>query len=397
MKTLQATLEHILATASPITQTETVPLTQALGRYLAADIIAPLSVPPADNSAMDGYAVHSQDIKDLDAWLTISQTINAGATSTPLSHGTAARIFTGAEIPEGADSVVIQENCQQSDDGTRVKILKFSPNDNIRHRGQDISEGQEIFRRGHRLSPVDVGVLASLGYAQITVVRKLRVAIVSTGDELAEPGTTLRKGQIYNSNRYTLHAALIALGCEILDLGCAADNLQATQEALLQGVEADFIISTGGVSVGDADFIKPAVASLGELTTWKLAIKPGKPLAFGHVKNTPFFGLPGNPVAVFVTFVLVIKAYIKVLNNNNTPLATRLMPADFEVSKPSDRTHYLRVKISPEGKIEKFNNQSSGVLSSVAWADGLAIIPADSTVKRGQFVDVILLNDQVFN
>ena len=397
MKPLSEALEQILSSAQKATEIVELPLLDAYGRYLAQDIIAAVNVPPADNSAMDGYAINTTDFTDTSDWIPISQTINAGSISAQLTANSAARIFTGAEIPEGANTVVIQENCQRSEDGLSVRVNELVADKNIRRRGQDIAAGDCLFSAGHRLASVDIGVLASQGFATVNVNRKIKVAIVSTGDELVEPGQPLTTGKIYNSNRYLLHSALTQLGCEVLDLGKAPDNLAAIKEHFNRGAIADLIISTGGVSVGEADFVKQAVAELGEIHTWKLAIKPGKPLAFGRVGTTPFIGLPGNPVAVFVTFILAVKPFIKALNGNNTTQLSRPFATDFAIDKKSDRANYLRVKITNDGKIQRFSNQSSGVLSSVAWADALAIVPEGSTVEIGNHLQVILLNDHILN
>ncbi|WP_317932601.1 gephyrin-like molybdotransferase Glp [Halioxenophilus sp. WMMB6] len=396
MKSLADTLAILVAAAKPLTSTESIPLLAAAGRYLAEDLHATINVPPADNSAMDGYAVRAEDIASGDTWLPITQTINAGSAPEPLAAGSAARIFTGAEIPSGADTVVMQENSERSTDGRQVKLAATQVGDNIRRCGQDIHQGQLIFATGHRLAAVDVAVIAAIGLPTITVFRRVRVAILATGNELVEPGQPLATGQIYNSNRYLLHTALTALGCEVIDLGTAEDTLAGTEAALRRGQEADLIITTGGVSVGEADFVKPAVTNLGTLESWKVAIKPGKPLAFGRIGETPLLGLPGNPVAVFITFLLAVKTFIRALNHNREPLPTRPFAAEFSTSKSSDRTNYLRVKITTEGQISRFGNQSSGVLSSVAWADGLAIIPAGATVQSGEPLQVILLNDYAF-
>jgi len=397
MKTLQEALHLILQSAHPLTATEQIPLLSAMGRFLAEPIRSQINVPPADNSAMDGYALYIDAPTGGEKRYAISQVINAGHVGTPLLADTVARIFTGAEIPAGANSVAMQENCLLSDTGDTVQINATLPGDNIRRRGQDIAEGDQLFAAGHRLTPIDIGLVASVGIAQVPVFRKPKIAILATGDELVEPGGVLGPGQIYNSNRYLLQSALIALGCEVHDLGMVADTLQATENTLLKGLDADLIISTGGVSVGEADFVKTAVANLGVLESWKIAIKPGKPLAFGRIKNTPFLGLPGNPVAVFVTFLLVVKPFIQTLCNNFKPHATRLFPLAFATSKASERTDYVRIKINSEGKVERFANQSSGVLSSVAWADGLAILPAGQTFAIDEKVDVILLNDHLFS
>ncbi|BFM08003.1 molybdopterin molybdotransferase MoeA [Halioxenophilus aromaticivorans] len=399
MKTLQQALDIILAAAQPLANTQRLNISQALGHYLAEDVVSPLDVPPQDNSAMDGYAINLGDSSATSGTtqFEVTQTINAGHIGQPLLPNQAARIFTGAEIPAGANCVAMQENCTRSDDGQWVTAHSTALGDNIRRRGQDITVGNELFNQGHRLTAVDIGLLASLGRANITVYRPPKIAILSTGDELKEPGQALGPGQIYNSNRYLLTAALQALQCEVVDLGQVEDTLAATQTALIRGQEADLIVSTGGVSVGEADFVKTAVERLGELNSWKIAIKPGKPLAFGRIGDTPFLGLPGNPVAVFVTFLLVVKPFLNALRGNNSTHPLRVFSSGFDIKRPSDRRQYMRIKIDQTGLIQRFGNQSSGVLSSLAWAEGLAIVETGQTVNKGDALPVILLNDHQFS
>lgn len=394
MKSLPETLDYILTTASAVQDTLKVGITDALGGFLAEDIVSPIAVPPANNSAMDGYALAFND-KTAHSGYSINQVIHAGHTGSTLGPNEAARIFTGAEIPAGADTVAMQENCELSADGQTVIVRDTKLGDNIRHAGQDIAHGAELFTRGHRLTAVDIGLLASIGTASVSIVRPLKVAIMSTGDELTEPGEPLAPGKIYNSNRYLLTATLQSFNCEVVDLGRVEDTLEATEQALLRGVGCDLIISTGGVSVGDADFVKTAIANLGKLESWKVAIKPGKPLAFGQVKNTPFLGLPGNPVAVFVTFMLVVKPFLNSLRGGRLEQTPRLFPAGFNSDNRSDRTQYLRVRIDDHGRVCRFGNQSSGVLSSLSWADGLAIIEKHATAREGQLIPVLLLNDHL--
>ena len=301
---VEQALRSILQQVKPGLRCETVPLLQALGRVLAKDQVATISVPPCDNSAMDGYAVRVGDLDKSDE-LVVAQRIAAGQQGEPLRAGTAARIFTGAAIPELADAVVMQENTALIDDRVRI-LTPVGLQQNIRPQGQDIEKGAIVVAQGMRIQPQDIGLLASVGVTKVDVYTPLTVAVISTGDELVEPGEPISAGQIYNSNRYTLSALLQALGCKVIDGGIVADDLSKTCEQLESlGDKADVIISSGGVSVGEEDHVKAAVESLGELTLWKLNIKPGKPLAFGSVKGTPFFGLPGNPSSVFVTFWLV--------------------------------------------------------------------------------------------
>lgn len=399
MKPANEALTQILDQAMPLTSIETLPLLQALGRVLAEPQSSNLNVPPADNSAMDGYAFCQADLSSMGtAGLPISQRVVAGAIPEKLQAGTAARIFTGAEIPEGADTVVMQEQCQVSADQRSVSIPVDCPQgNNIRRAGQDISQGAEIATAGERLSPQTIGLLASIGIAEVPVYRQLRVAILSTGDELAEPGTPLQGGQIYNSNRYLLASLLQQMNIITVDLGRVEDTPQATLAALSRGtLEADVIISTGGVSVGEEDHIKGAVEKLGELNLWKIAIKPGKPLAFGRVGDTPFFGLPGNPVSTFVTFLLFARPYLQKRQGMQPKLPLgSLIPATFTRSKKSIRQEYLRVRITDDGTMQTHPNQSSGVLSSTSWSNALAVVPVDTCVSEGQNVRVIRY-DQLF-
>lgn len=383
-------VERLLAAASTKEQAlEMAPLSKTLGRVLAQDITASVDVPPRDNSAMDGIAIRFTDTNaDGDTTLRISQRIPAGAVSQPLAVGTAARIFTGAELPEGADTVVMQEDCVFAGDSVTFKAVS-RPRENVRPQGQDIAKGSLLLPQGQRLGPAHIGLLASVGQAQVPVFKSLTVALFSTGDELVEPGRTLGPGQIYNSNRYTLTALLKQFGCQVLDLGMVPDRLDATIEALRNAelAGADLIISSGGVSVGEEDHVKGAVEALGAIDLWKVAIKPGKPLAFGRVGQVPFIGLPGNPQSVWVTFLLLARPYLLRLQGQGEVLPRAVpVPAGFEIGRVQNRREYLRVRLvaGAEGLVlEKHGNQSSGVLSSSVWADGLALIEAETAVKKG--------------
>ncbi len=389
LKTVEAAIEQMLGGASPITESESIFLERALGRVLAQDQQALVDVPPADNSAMDGFALNSADCRGgAETTLTISQRLPAGTAPAPLQPGTAARIFTGAAIPAGADAVVIQENCRWQQG--RVAITgAVEPGANIRPRGQDILRGATLLRRGHRLRPQDMGLLASAGMGRIAVYRPIRVAFFSTGDELVEPGQPLAPGQIYNSNRFTLAGMLDALGMEKLDLGIVPDSPAATEKILRQGAaEADCILSSGGVSVGEEDHVKSSVEKLGSLTLWKLAIKPGKPLAFGQVLGVPFIGLPGNPASVFVTFAIVARPFLLKLQGQGEVLPNSLVVrARFSRPGPAKRQEYLRARlvVNADGGLwaELSGNQSSGILSTASVGNGFAVHRLGQSVAEG--------------
>ena len=387
-------LASILSKANAVNETERVSLDDASRRILADDIIAGINVPPADNSAMDGYAVNSRDLNLEQTPLPISQRISAGTPPSPLANGTAARIFTGGEIPHGADAVIMQEQCQRQ--GEQV-ICPSTVNvgNNIRKRGQDILQGDTIVKQGQRLQPQHIGLLASVGIAQVKVYRKLSVAVLSTGSELVEPGQTLAPGKIYNSNRFLLKSFLNANDIHIIDLKSVADDLDATKAALQQATTADCILSTGGVSVGEEDHIKQAVNDLGALNLWRIAMKPGKPLAFGHIGNTPFFGLPGNPVSAFTTFCLFVQPFLQQLQGQKITQANEYsLVADFDMKANPIRQEYIRIK-RQGNTVSAFHNQSSGVLSSTTWADGLAIMAPNQHIVRGETVNVLLFNDLI--
>lgn len=364
---------------------ETIPLAQARGRILAADTAARVDVPPTANSAMDGYAFQIPDGPA--PWrLPISQTIAAGSAPQPLQPGTAARIFTGGEIPPGANAVAIQEECEHDGDQVVIQVAVHA-GENIRPRGQDLQLGQIIARKGDKLSAVHLGLLASCGVDSVSVQRRPRVALLSSGSELVEPGHPLTPGQIYNSNLYLLGGLLQDWGCELIRQECVADDLEQTRN-LLRSVagEADLIISTGGVSVGDADYLKAAITSLGELELWKVNLKPGKPLAFGRVGATPILALPGNPVSAFTTAVLFVKPFIEGLYGRPLQeLSFEDRPAGFAIRQPRRRPEFLRVRLE-HNQLQPFANQSSGVLSSVLWASGLAWLASDTTVAEGDLL-----------
>lgn len=369
-------------------------LDAATGRILAEDVVANINVPPADNSAMDGYALAATDgVKG--ATLAVSQTIAAGSVPRPLQPATAARILTGAEMPPGADCVIIQENVTLQTEGAGDCITlntDVQAGSNIRPRGQDISKGSKVLSRGDKLAAEHMGLLASMGVADVSVFKPLKVALLSTGDELVEPGTELSTGQIYNSNQPMLAALLRGMGCEVVLQQRVEDDHTATVNALRQASDiADVIISCGGVSVGDEDHVKAAVQSLGELDLWKVAMKPGKPLAFGCVAQTPFIGLPGNPVSAWVTFQLMVRSALTVMAGGRaSELLSIKLDAQFERTKAGGRDEYARGRMV-DGGVALFSQQSSGALSSVAWADCLVLLPAGETIRKGQPVAVLPL------
>lgn len=386
-----------VAGARRIVESQSLPTASALGRVLAAPVVSSLDVPPADNSSMDGYALRFADLAP-GAPLPVSQRIAAGAVGTALEPGTVARIFTGAPIPPGADTVVMQEQCEPlatdaPEERARVRVTgTVEPGQWIRRRGEDVQRGSTVLAAGTRLTPQALGLAASVGAATLQVVRRPRVALFSTGDELVMPGDPLPPGAIYNSNRFTLRALLEAAGCEVDDLGIVPDQLDATRQALRRAALGnDLIITSGGVSVGEEDHLKPAVQAEGRLDLWQMAIKPGKPLAFGAVRREGgealFMGLPGNPVSSFVTFVLVVAPVLRALQGLPAALPRGLpLPAGFDWPKPDKRREFLRVRLNEQGELTLFANQSSGVLTSAVWADGLVDNPPGQAIARGDTV-----------
>lgn len=389
MLTVKQAIERLSDAASVVTAVESVKLTDSFERILAQDIIATTSVPPADNSAMDGYALCRGDWPGKDSVIPVSQRITAGAVGKALEQGTAARIFTGAPIPQGADTVVMQENTRQPDQNS-VQILKLSEQGaNIRPKGQDITSGELILGSGSRLRAQEVGLIASQGHANVECYRKLKVALLSTGDELLLPGETSTPGKIYNSNRFTIAGLLQAWGFEFIDLGIARDDPDVIRQALQQGSEqADVVVTSGGVSVGEEDHVRDVVASLGSIDLWKVLIKPGKPFAFGRIGETPFLGLPGNPVSVFVTLMVIARPFLMACQGALPgDLRCIRMPAAFDQSA-SQREVYLRVRQSGQG-LELFPVDSSGVLNSLCWADGLVRQQIDQSIRSGDLVEYL--------
>lgn len=385
-------LELLLSHARPLDEVEHIHTTHALGRVLAQSLVSGVTVPPLDNSAMDGYAVACADLNPGgETRLKVAQRIPAGSVGHALERGTAARIFTGAPVPPGADAVVMQEDC--TPDGDEV-VIRATPKSgaNIRRAGEDIIIGQEILRAGVKMRPQEMGLAASIGLADIPVYRRLRVALFFTGDEIVMPGESLQEGEIYNSNRYTLLGLLEGMGCRVADFGIVPDSLDATVEVLDQAWrEADLIVTSGGVSVGEEDHVKAAVARTGKLDMWKVAMKPGKPIAYGTVHDTPFIGLPGNPVSAFATFCLFVRPYIlRCQGVEKVTPRSYWLPAAFEWHKPGKRREFVRARLEARADgalaVVIYPNQGSGVLTSVAWSEGLAEIREGSTVARGDAI-----------
>lgn len=388
MISVKEAIKTLLDGSHCLVEPEYVQLMGATGRTLAADLVSPVNVPPADNSAMDGYALRFADWAGPDAELSLSQRITAGSVPIELKPGTAARIFTGAQVPSGADTVVMQENCEESEG--RVRILKMpAKGANIRPLGQDVKNAQTVLKAGQRLRPQEIGLAASLGFAEVSVYRRLKVAVLSTGDELVEPGTEAGPGQIYNSNRYTMNAQLAAWGFEVVDLGVARDDYDEVKTMMLHAArQADVIVTSGGVSVGEEDHVKAVVDSLGAIGLWRIAVKPGKPFAFGHVDGTPFLGLPGNPVSVFVTLLVIARSYLFACQGIEDRELHSLPQKAMFSKKTSWREDYIRVRSTAEG-VELYANQSSGALFSTSWADGMVRQAADTEIREGDPVDYL--------
>lgn len=393
MKTFDETLYALLSDVQITTKTETIHVADGLYRILAKDITSSVNVPPHDNSQMDGYVLHSFDLEHNDTF-AVSQRIAAGEVGKELEHGTIARIFTGAPIPAGANQVVMQEDTLEVDGKIQIKV-KASPGEYIRKKGEDITQGQTILKAGTRLRPQELGLISSVGIGQIEVFQPLKVATFTTGDELLEPGEAAEEGKIYNANRYTLSGLIPQLGFELIDLGRVEDTLESTVAAMQKAADmADIVMTTGGVSVGEEDHIKPAIEQLGELYTWKVKMKPGKPLAYGRLKTekgvVPFFGLPGNPVSAFATFKLFARPYLMKMQGA-TQIKTNpiWLEADFDWPHANFRRDFLRARIvnkRQESVVEIYPQQGSGVLMSASWAEGFVVIPEDTTIAKGDKV-----------
>jgi molybdopterin molybdotransferase len=389
---VEEALERLLAGARAVGDIAAVPTLAASGRVLAHAQSATLDVPPLDNTSMDGYAVRAADCASGAARLRVAQRIAAGAVGKPLEPGTVARIFTGAPIPPGADAVVPQEQCEAIGDDVVVKHAP-KPGEWIRRAGEDIRAGSTILAAGTRLRAQEIGLAASVGLASLPVFRRVRAALFSTGNELVMPGEPLPAGAIYNSNRFTLTGLLQMLGCEVADLGIVPDTLEATRATLREAAAiSDVIITSGGVSVGEEDHVKPAVDAEGRLDLWRIAIKPGRPLAYGAVRRADggeasFIGLPGNPVSSFVTFLLFVRPFVLRLQGV-ADIAPRSYAAraDFDWAKPDPRREFLRARFNRDGGLDLYPNQSSGVLTSTVWGDGLVDNPAKHAIKRGDTV-----------
>ena len=412
---LDDALARLLAAAAPLGRTERVDTFDADGRVLAQDLVSALHVPPRDNSAMDGYAVRAADASAAGVELPVTQRIAAGHAGGPLAPGSAARIFTGAPMPSGADAVVMQEDTEPLDGGARVRVnVVPTPGQWVRAAGEDVTRGVAVLQKGELLAPASIGLAAGIGMATLSVAARPRVALFSTGDELVMPGAVppeaMQPGAIYNSNRYFLRALLRRLGCVVSDLGIVPDDRAATLQALRQAADGhDLILTSGGVSVGEEDHIKPAVEQLGTLNLWQIAMKPGKPFAYGSIaapssrRDAPnvgappstvchFMGLPGNPVSSYVTFLLLVRPFLlKLQGATKIDVPAMSLRADFDLPRPDKRREFLRARRNAQGWLDLFANQSSGVLTSAHWADGLIDHPAGSTIARGDVVRFIPL------
>jgi molybdopterin molybdotransferase len=394
-------LSFLIDSASVTAMTEAVSLDDSLGRILASDIHSTINVPGFDNSAMDGYtiALNDNQVAQENLSFDVVDRIAAGSTGNDLKIGNAARIFTGAPIPNGANTVVMQEECTLSEDKSQITVKRaINLNENIRPTGNDILKDNVILSSGRQIKPQDISLAASVGVGELVVFKKIKVGVFFTGDELVEPGNPLTPGKIYNSNRYALVALLKQVGCDVINLGNIEDKLDATCEAL-EALESqcDLIMTTGGVSVGEEDHVKPAVEKLGELNLWKIRMKPGKPLAYGKVKQTPFIGLPGNPVSSFVTFCIFSLPFIKKMQGNSNYESKILkVKTNFDCKRAKPRREYARVRIdhSTETPLANlFPKQGSDVMSSVVWADGIIEIPENTTFETGTILNYYSMSE----
>ena len=407
LMSLDEALGQVLGQVRVLEETESIAVIDADGRFLAEDLISALQVPPQDNSAMDGYAVRTEDLQSPGAKLQVTQRIPAGHYGHALMPGEAARIFTGAPIPSGANAVVMQEDTQtleieNNHPANPFVLVNLVPKQGqwIRRSGEDVRKGDVVLSQGTRLNPASLGLAASIGRANVRVIRKPRVALFSTGDELVMPGEVapenMRPGAIYNSNRFFLRALLMRAGCAVTDLGIVPDNLSDTLKVLKAAAQDhDLVLTSGGVSVGEEDHVKPAVEQLGRLNLWQISMKPGKPFAFGQL-NVPstskqagayFMGLPGNPVSSYVTFQLLVRPFLMALQGQGqTASKSFLLQANFDFPKPDKRREFLRVQRNAAGTLDLFSNQSSGVLTSVVWGDGVIDNPSMQAIQHGDWV-----------
>lgn len=392
LRSVDEALDMLLSKAHALEAVEDALTLDALGRVLAQAQVSAISVPPLDNSAMDGYAVRAADLSPSgDTRLPVTQRIAAGTVGSQLQAGSAARIFTGAPLPPGADAVVMQEDTTA--EGDFVILHRAVPSGhNVRRAGEDIAPGSTVLQAGVRLGPQHLGLAASVGLARLPVYRKLKVATFFTGDEIVMPGQALAPGQIYNSNRFTLNGLLRALGFDVVDLGMVPDDLETTVSVLARAASmADVILTSGGVSVGEEDHVKAAVERVGEIDLWRISMKPGKPLAFGRIENAAFIGLPGNPVSVFVTFCLFARPFL-LRKQGVMDIAPRgfWVEAGFDWPRPDRRREFLRARVAHgepgATRVEIYPHQGSGVLTSTVWGEGLVDVPAGATIARGERV-----------
>ncbi len=386
--------EKLLGFVRPVREVEEVDTLFAAGRVLAVDQHSTIDQPPMDNSGMDGYALRAVDVPVAGTRLPVSQRIPAGSVGHELAPGTAARIFTGAPLPPGADTVVMQELCEHAGDEVVVNTVPRA-GEAVRRMGEDVARGARVLPAGLRLSPQAVALAASVGLARLPVHRRVKVAVFSTGSELVMPGEPLPPGGIYNSNRYLLRGLLAGLGCEVEDFGIVPDRLDATREVLRRAAEGhDLILTSGGVSVGEEDHVKPAVEAEGSLDMWKIAMKPGKPLAYGRVHGAAFIGLPGNPVSSFVTFLLMVRPFLLATQGvSEVAPASMQLRADFDWPRPDRRREFMRSRMNAQGGVELFANQGSAALESTVWANGLVDIPAGTVIACGETVRFLPYGD----
>ncbi|ENO83728.1 molybdopterin molybdotransferase MoeA [Thauera aminoaromatica] len=386
--------EKLLGFVRPVREVEEVDTLFAAGRVLAVDQHSTIDQPPMDNSGMDGYALRAVDVPVAGTRLPVSQRIPAGSVGHELAPGTAARIFTGAPLPPGADTVVMQELCEHAGDEVVVNTVPRA-GEAVRRMGEDVARGARVLPAGLRLSPQAVALAASVGLARLPVHRRVKVAVFSTGSELVMPGEPLPPGGIYNSNRYLLRGLLAGLGCEVEDFGIVPDRFDATREVLRRAAEGhDLILTSGGVSVGEEDHVKSAVEAEGSLDMWKIAMKPGKPLAYGRVHGAAFIGLPGNPVSSFVTFLLMVRPFLLATQGvSEVAPASMQLRADFDWPRPDRRREFLRARMNAQGGVELFANQGSAALESTVWANGLVDIPAGTVIACGETVRFLPYGD----